>query len=1596
MHRPWPARYYVHSLLARSLPMRHAAIALLVLCAAVAQAQETTTYAELSKAVKAPNAVAAIGTDLFGDQINLYNGQLEFTQTDVSLPGNSKLPVAVGRRLITNTYSPSVRPFGRWQLDIPHLHGMFSRRDGWRAADGTQARCSSFGAPWAVAGGANVGHWDPEEFWQGNFLYVPGQGDQQLLLRSPDNTAAPGPVEDYPVVTSKFWSARCLPTLANSTTLGEGFLVISPDGTKYRFDQLVTYSAKGLTKSLDSLRLRGDDTPTRTGSPTPSPTPLAADHYILTRQEVWLLPTLITDRFGNTVQYTYDATHPENVTTISGSDGRVLQLFYNEARSPNLITSVSDGVRTWNYSYRDSNHGIADLHRVTLPDQTSWDFSGTDPLSEELMFLSAASCEDPAYLNPYEVTGTMRHPSGARGSFTLTPTVHGRSNVEKQCRIITGGAMYALIPRYFYSYALTRKAIEGPGVASMAWTYGYGPPNASWEPCGAGCPSTKTVTVVDSRNDVTRYTFGNSYNVTEGQLQRVDTGWNGNTALSTRTMRYRAPGAGPYPLRAGAGSYSLGDGDLLARIMPVDQQVITQQGVTFQWTANGFDTFARPTSVTRSNSLGYGRGETTTYSDNLGAWVLGQVATVTESSTGKVMALNTYHPTSAALTTASSFGVLDETLTYHPDGTLASRKDGRNQTTTFSNYKAGLPQNTHYPTGATESSVINSIGQIMSTTDAAGFSTSYGYDAMGRLNLITYPVGDTVAWNATSMVLEPVDTDEYGLPAGHWRQTVSTGNARKVTYLDALFRPLLTRTFDTGDEEGTRRMVLRRFDFNGKPTFESYPQRSISDISESPDGANTVYDALGRVISITTASELGDLTTSTDYLNGFVRRVTNARGEVSDTRFWALDQPSEAAPATIVQPYGLTATIARNVFGRTTAIIRGVGGVFSKRNYVYDAHQRLCKTIEPETGATVQAYDAAGNIAWRAGGLALPSPGNCDSASVMPSRKITYDYDGLNRMTSTLFGDGSPSITQTYTADGLPLTNTSNGAAWTNTYNRRRLLEEEKLDYGGRTYLIHRAYDANASLLKLTYPDTARTAITYSPNALGEPSGVSGYASSITYHPSGAIAGFTYANGIVHTMTQTVRGLPERVSDTGVLDDVYSYDENGNVIAIEDLEGPNSRYMAYDALDRLSRVGAPGRWGDVTYGNDALDNIVSTTVTSGATARTSTHAIDYARNRLTSISSNAASYSFGYTYDSGGNIVKRGGQAYAFDLANRMTSATGKAAYAYDGRGRRIKIVKTDGSNQTQLQLYTQDGQLLYGMTAVGASAPVESRYVYLGGTLLADIGVSYVHTDGLGSVVARTDSARTIQSRTFYEPYGLTHSGAEPTLGFTGHVNDSDTGLVYMQQRYYDPVAARFLSIDPVITDSNTGSAFNRYSYANNSPYRFIDPDGRNPVLLALLPPMAIAGAVGGGLNALDQYLSTGNVQWGGANGVLGAAAESAAFGFMGGITGGSRSAIVSTEARSLAQGVNLEKSLASSAQTSKILAGKGEVIAGAGTKTPYRDAPRLGSQHGGNATDWQKVSGGNHVAKDGTKIETHAAQNQVTGQVVELKTKLRDEGMP
>jgi len=106
---------------------------------------------------------------------------------------------------------------------------------------------------------------------------------------------------------------------------------------------------------------------------------------------------------------------------------------------------------------------------------------------------------------------------------------------------------------------------------------------------------------------------------------------------------------------------------------------------------------------------------------------------------------------------------------------------------------------------------------------------------------------------------------------------------------------------------------------------------------------------------------------------------------------------------------------------------------------------------------------------------------------------------------------------------------------------------------------------------------------------------------------------------------------------------------------------------------------------------------------------------------------------------------------------------------------------------------------------------------------------VRYVHTDALGSPVAYSNAAGVVTERIVYEPYGNALGAVSVDgPGFTGHVRDGATLLSYMQQRYMDPQLGMFLSMDPVTVYEQPVAQFNRYRYANNNPYKFVDPDGR------------------------------------------------------------------------------------------------------------------------------------------------------------------------
>ncbi|NIX78446.1 RHS repeat-associated core domain-containing protein, partial [Microvirga terricola] len=88
-----------------------------------------------------------------------------------------------------------------------------------------------------------------------------------------------------------------------------------------------------------------------------------------------------------------------------------------------------------------------------------------------------------------------------------------------------------------------------------------------------------------------------------------------------------------------------------------------------------------------------------------------------------------------------------------------------------------------------------------------------------------------------------------------------------------------------------------------------------------------------------------------------------------------------------------------------------------------------------------------------------------------------------------------------------------------------------------------------------------------------------------------------------------------------------------------------------------------------------------------------------------------------------------------------------------------------------------------------------------------------------------------TIDKTTLYTPYGaplITTGPDKEAKAFIGERLDDDTGLIYLNARYYDPALGRFISPD-TLDPTKPGVGTNRYAYSFNDPVNLSDRSGNS-----------------------------------------------------------------------------------------------------------------------------------------------------------------------
>ncbi len=1352
----------------------------------------------------------------------------------------------------------------------------------------TDQRCSNALAP--TPHGVNF---RIDELWHGTHLHIPGRGDEEVL-----KALTPGFPQltggNAPWITKSLVRFECKSTLNNpgSGRSGEGFIAITPDGVRYTLDHMIVKPTSSVQKSWLAQGGGGGGT-----------------QFPVSRVRVWLMVTRIEDRFGNRVNYTWT---DDRLTGIQSDgvgttdDNRTLTIEYTAGQVSSIVSSGVPS-RTVSYAYQPASGGPA-LHTVTLPDTSTWVYQYaagsliTQPGGLTLVETPDV-CPEPSTAKG-EFTYVITHPSKLFGTFSFVARRNYRVVLDRVCTSEGNGAYQVLrFPNYSDNFALVSKSFTGPAQPQETWTYNYGSvPN--FVPC-TGCSFQKTVTVTEPDGSTLENDFGVLavdfdpnppviLRANEGRLLAERTRSPSSALLTSKSYSYpeetESPVNDPYPDRYG--ETFIDNVDLTSvRVRPLLSTTTTQQGVTFTHSQSNFDGYARARTHTKSSNgtPAFSKTEAITFHDDLDIWVLHQEASrsvdgISVHSTG--FDQNTARPISV-----SEYGRLDRTMTWHSDGNLHQMRDALNRAFTLTNYERGVAKSIQLPSGPTTTATVDGFGNLTRITDVMGFITNYKYDGRNRLERIDYPAPDSVAWAPTIILTAPSTVGAHGIPAGLWKRTETTGSKVQETWFDGRWRPILTKE-SASDGSTTPTFIRRAFDHRNREVFVSYPAQSpvvgeIDNWQNLNTGIATDFDALDRVTQTRQQSEIGLLTTNTIYDLGFETFFTDARGFVTRTRFQAYDSPTNAWPREIVaalgQPIAQTTEITRDVFGKPERIRRSGNYIPPSgapqpqqldRHFIYDANQRLCKTVEPETGGTLIDYDSVNQIAWTA--IGQNTSLQCDRNSALTTQRSFHTYDAMHRLTGINHPDGTTDLGYTYFADGAVHTASNsdpatpaNSNTWTYTYNKRRLLESESLAYNNRTFNIAHAYNALAHRQSLTYPSGQTVA--FQPDARGRARQVGSYVSNITRHPNGALHQSTYANGIAHTTFQNLRMLPLRRIHGAHMNQWFAYDANANLTSIDDVVDVGfggtqvfleDRTLSYDALNRLIGADAPFQYGAESYRYDALDNLRETRFGSGVGQTVFDYTLD-SRNLTSGVTLNGAPY-LSYSHNAQGDALSRvyasnaelfangfeqfsaqnranafrnpqfaPNQQYSFDRAHRLTAIANLEAYVYDAHGRRIASILPNA--QRRYQVYSHAGALLH---SEDQSTGQTTDYLLLDNELVAErrapIGggpavIAYRHSDTRQTPSVKTDATGTRTARDILAPFGSPYSGSYTQgPGFTNHTTDGQSGLTYMQQRYYDPIGGRFLSPDPMAVDPGTAWNYNRYNYAAGNPYKYRDADGQ------------------------------------------------------------------------------------------------------------------------------------------------------------------------
>ncbi len=781
------------------------------------------------------------------------------------------------------------------------------------------------------------------------------------------------------------------------------------------------------------------------------------------------------------------------------------------------------------------------------------------------------------------------------------------------------------------------------------------------------------------------------------------------------------------------------------------------------------------------------------------------------------------------------------TQNYSPNNNLVSITDASGYSQYYEYNKNGQLTKWINEIGEEEIYEYDEMGYVGAAIDANGNKTSYAYNAKGDINKIIFPNGSEacIGYDGIGNMISYTDPNgvrteyRYDMKGNLLREEFADGSCvqyrydvagNQVSYIDE--NGNLTQY-----EYDEAHRLVKVIDAMNNQTLYSYDLRdNLSKMTQYAHVSEAVIKSMAKGKGVAYDDEIREFVTSYEYdrKNQLVKEISPT-GKITSYQYDAVGNMISKKDADEI--------ITRYTYDEVDNLISIQYGDEKCVNYQYNATNHVIG-MSDWNGDTVYELDPLGRIL---------------SVVDYQNRKISYNWNANNQKSYIEYPDGSTVI---YQYDCMnQLTQVVDSILGTSSYEYDKCGNTIQINAPNGTKTVN-TYDNKSRLIKKTDFDSTNKIVDV----------------------------YTYVYDKVGNKISVNRdkklGILEKALDESNGTTTYQYNSLNQLISQTNSNGANEKYF-YDSLGNRVRKES---WikgkifvsvSDYSYNNEnQLQEVIGGKEIVYGTLTNQPVSLQYdGRGNLTKVIQRGKEVA-SFVYDEANSLVE------SKNLVGLITE------YEYDGNGARVSKSTRLPEDLSNLSAYAQKQleealeslcettafdlniddhvtyyyfsditsdyndvlltygnhcktvRYTYGMDIIGASVAGKGWNGCEEDKNSIDydqVNSVYYFMDEQGTPIKLTNQNGKVIGKYSYDEYGelgvntyvSSVLGSNNVISYAGYQYDVESGLYYVQARYYNPQTGSFVSKDAFHGSIVDVQSLNRYTYCYNNPIRYVDPSG-------------------------------------------------------------------------------------------------------------------------------------------------------------------------